>query len=319
MAVYTHVTPRDLDDFLDAYDIGVARSFKGIAEGVENSNYLLKTDRGSFILTLYEKRVTKEDLPFFLGFMDFIAARGVNSARPVRARNGATLGTLCGRPAALIEFLDGVSADPPSVAQTRNAGMAMAGLHRAGKDFIGTRKNDLGPATWPELLRAAAPRAGDVQAGLADLLEKQLDETLADWPKDLPGGVIHADLFPDNVLFVGDEVSGLIDFYFACTDSYAYDIAVMINSWCFAKSGAFEGEKSAALIEGYQSVRKLSDRERAALPRLARGAALRFILTRLNDWLNHDPKALVTPKDPLALLPHLAFHAKATSSSVYGA
>ncbi len=319
MAVFTHVTPRELEAFLAAYDIGTVRSFKGIAEGVENSNYLLKSDGGSFILTLYEKRVRAEDLPFFLGFMEFIAARGVRSARPLRTKDGATLGTLCGRRAALIEFLDGVSADPPSLAQTRNAGAALAGLHLAGKEFPGTRDNDLGPATWSELLKTAAPRAGEVQPGLADLLEKQLDETLADWPKDLPGGVIHADLFPDNVLFVGDEVSGLIDFYFACTDSYAYDIAVMINSWCFAKSGAFEAEKSAALIEGYQSVRGLSDAERAALPRLARGACLRFILTRLNDWLNHDPKALVTPKDPLALLPHLAFHAKATSSSVYGA
>lgn len=319
MAVYTHVTPHDLEAFLAAYDIGTARSFKGIAEGVENSNYLLKTDSGSFILTLYEKRVRAEDLPFFLGFMDFIATRNVKSARPLRARDGATLGTLCGRPAALIEFLDGVSADPPSIAQARNAGAALAQLHLAGKDFAGMRDNDLGPAAWPRLLRAAAPRAGEVRASLADLLKEQLDETLKDWPKDLPGGVIHADLFPDNVLFVGDEVSGLIDFYFACTDSYAYDIAVMINSWCFAKSGAFEAEKSAALIEGYQSVRGLSDAERAALPRLARGACLRFILTRLNDWLNHDPKALVTPKDPLALLPHLAFHAKATSSSVYGA
>jgi len=319
MAVYTHVTPHELEAFLAAYDIGTVRSFKGIAEGVENSNYLLKTDGGSFILTLYEKRVRAEDLPFFLGFMDFIATRGVNSARPLRTKDGATLGTLCGRPAALIEFLDGVSADPPSVAQTRNAGAALAQLHLAGKDFPGARDNDLGPAAWPRLLRAAAPRAGEVRASLADMLKEQLDDTLKDWPQDLPSGVIHADLFPDNVLFVGDEVSGLIDFYFACTDSYAYDIAVMINSWCFAKSGTFEAEKSAALIEGYQSVRKLSDTERAALPRLARGACLRFILTRLTDWLNHDPKALVTPKDPLALLPHLAFHAKATSSSAYGA
>lgn len=319
MAVFTHVTPSDLEAFLNAYDVGRTLSFKGIAEGVENSNYLLSTDKGRYILTLYEKRVRAEDLPFFLGFMDFIAERGVKSARPVRAKDGATLATLCGRPAALIEFLDGVSADPPSVAQSRSAGVALAQLHLAGEGFEGARKNDLGPEAWPRLLRAAAPRAGEVRASLADLLKEQLEDTLKGWPKDLPSGVIHADLFPDNVLFVGDEVSGLIDFYFACTDSYTYDLAVMINAWCFAKDGSFEADKSAALIDGYQSVRALADAERAALPRLARGACLRFILTRLNDWLNHDPKALVTPKDPLALLPHLAFHAKAITSSVYGA
>jgi homoserine kinase type II len=319
MAVYTLVTPAELDAFLAAYDVGAVRSFKGIAEGVENSNYLLKAERGSYILTLFEKRVAKSDLPFFLGFMDYIAARGVKSARPIPMRGGETLGTLCGRPAALIEFLDGISSDPPSVAQSRNAGAALAQLHVAGDGFSGERRNDLGPGAWPGLLDAARPRADEVQKGLAALLDGQLSETLARWPEGLPGGVIHADLFPDNVLFVGDEVSGLIDFYFACTDSFAYDLAVMINAWCFDKTGAFEAEKSAALIEGYQSLRQLTAAERAALPQLARGAALRFILTRLNDWLTHDPKALVTPKDPLALLPHLAFHAKATSSSVYGA
>lgn len=319
MAVYTNVTPGELAEFLSAYEVGAVRSFKGIAEGVENSNYLLKAESGSYILTLYEKRVATEDLPFFLGFMDYIAERGVKSARPVRMKSGATLGALCGRPAALIEFLDGVSANPPSVTQAKNAGAALAKLHLAGEAFPGGRKNDLGPDAWSRLLAAAAPRADEVQKGLANLLRGHLNEVLKNWPSDLPTGVIHADLFPDNVLFVGDKVSGLIDFYFACTDSFAYDVAVMINSWCFANDGAFEADKSAALVEGYQSARKLTEPERAALPRLARGAALRFALTRLNDWLNHDAKALVTPKDPLALLPHLAFHAKASSSSVYGA
>jgi len=318
MAVFTHVTPEELGQFLSNYDVGAARSFKGIAEGVENSNYLLKTDGGTFILTLYEKRVRECDLPFFLGFMDFIAERGVKSARPIRNKDGATLGTLCGRPAALIEFLDGVSANPPSLAQTRNAGKALAGLHLAGAEFPATRTNDLGPEAWPQLLGAAAPRADEVQEGLGKLIETHLADTLKDWPGDLPGGVIHADLFPDNVLFIGDQVSGLIDFYFACTDSFAYDLAVMINAWCFTKDGTFEGEKSAALIDGYQSVRKLTPPESASLPKLAQGAALRFILTRLNDWLNHDAAALVTPKDPLTLLPHLRFHASADTPSVYG-
>jgi len=318
MAVFTHVTPEKLGEFLSDYDVGAVRSFEGIAEGVENSNYQLKTETGTYILTLYEKRVRERDLPFFLGFMDFIAERGVKSARPIRNKDGTTLGTLCGRPAALIEFLDGRSASPPSIGQTRDAGKALAGLHLASTNFPMSRTNELGPKSWPQLLAAAAPRANEVQEGLGNLIKTHLAETLVDWPNDLPSGVIHADLFPDNVLFTGDQVSGLIDFYFACTDSFTYDLAVMINAWCFAADGTFEVEKSAALIDGYQSVRKLTSAERASLPMLARGAALRFILTRLNDWLNHDLAALVTPKDPLALLPHLRFHANAESPSAYG-
>ncbi len=319
MAVYTHVTLDNLNAFLCAYDVGTARSFKGIAEGTENSNYLLKTDKAAFILTLYEKRVSVSDLPFFLSFMDFITAWGVKGARPIPARDGTTLSMLCERPAALIEFLDGVSADPPSLAQTKAAGAALAGLHFAGEAFGEKRSNDLGPSAWPGLLAATAPRADEVQPGLAGFLESELDEILTSWPEALPGGVIHADLFPDNVLFVGDVVSGLIDFYFACTDSFAYDLAIMINAWCFSSNGDFEPDKSAALIEGYKSVRTLGEEERAALPLLARGAAMRFVLTRLADWLNRDPDALVTPKDPRALLPHLRFHAMASTPSVYGA
>ena len=317
MAVYTHVSPSELNDFLGSYDVGSAISFKGIAEGVENSNYLLKTTKGSFILTLYEKRVDASDLPYFLGLMNFIAGRGVKSARPVLPKSGNPLGHLCGRPAALIEFLDGVSADPPSALQCENAGAALAQLHLAGADFAAIRANHMGPQSWSSLLGAAAPRADTVQAGLASLLNDELLLVLGDWPQNLPQGIIHGDLFPDNVLFAGDDVSGLIDFYFACTDALAYDLAVMINAWCFAADGTFEADKSAILIKGYQSLRKLEASEIAALPMLARGAALRFVLTRLNDWLARDAGALVTPKDPLALLPHLRFHGTANPSA-YG-
>lgn len=317
MAVYTRVSPAALEEFLSAYDVGTVTAFKGIAEGVENSNYLLRTTKASFILTLYEKRVDVNDLPYFLDLMNFIAAGGVKSARPILPKSGKALGALCGRPAALIEFLDGVSADPPSVAQCKNAGAALASLHLAGADFPQTRVNDMGPSSWKALFEKNKPRADEVQSGLAQLLERELENTLAQWPTGLPQGVIHGDLFPDNVLFTGAQVSGLIDFYFACTDALAYDLAVMINAWCFSVDGAFEADKSAALIKGYQSQRGLSDEERAALPALAHGAALRFVLTRLNDWLAHDPGALVTRKDPLALLPHLAFHGT-TTPSAYG-
>ncbi len=319
MAVYTHVTPEELNTFLVPYGIGPVRSFKGIAEGVENSNFLLRTEKASYILTLYEKRVTAEDLPYFLSLMNFIADKGIPGAKPITPKNGKPLGQLCGRPAALIEFLDGVSADPPNLAQCENAGAALAELHLGALEFSEIRANAMGLEAWGALLRAAAPRADEVQTGLGDLLKGELLTIAAKWPTDLPQGVIHADLFPDNVLFVGDQVSGLIDFYFACTDMLTYDLGIMINAWCFDRQGGFEPEKSTALLRGYQAKRKLSKEERDALPLLAHGAALRFILTRLTDWLARDPTALVTPKDPLALLPHLAFHGKANSPSVYGA
>jgi len=318
MAVFTNVSADELHAFLEDYNVGRVQHFEGIAEGVENTNYLLKTDAGGFVLTLFEKRVQASDLPFFLEFMDHIATKGVKSARPISNSKGATLTKLCGRPAALIEFLPGATTNEPSVEQCRSAGAALAQLHLAGESFKGTRENDMGPRAWPVLLEAATPRANEVKQGLAALLAIELNGVLSQWPGNLPSGVIHADLFPDNVLFEGDDVSGLIDFYFACTDSFAYDIAVVINAWCFATDGQFCSDKSVALLSGYQSARPLSEDERTALPQLARGAAMRFILTRLNDWLNHDPKALVTPKDPLALLPHLRFHANATSPSAYG-
>jgi len=319
MAVYTHVSRDELDAFLEGYEVGSVTSFEAIAEGVENSNYRIETDTGRYILTLFEKRVRTEDLPIFLGFMKFAAAKGLKCARPIPSQAGETLGALCERPAALIEFLDGASTDNPTTAQARNAGAALAQLHLVGAEFPQSRPNDLGPEGWKALLTATRPRADSVQAGLGELLNRHLEETLSSWPRDLPAGIIHADLFPDNVLFQGDDVSGLIDFYFACTDSFAYDLAITITAWCFGSGGEFHAQRSAALVEGYTSVRPLTAAERGALPTLARGAAIRFVLTRLKDWLDQDPNALVTPKDPLVLLPHLDFHAKANSPSVYGA
>jgi len=317
MAVYTHVRPAELDAFLAPFGIGPVTSFKGIAEGVENSNYLLKTDDASYILTLYEKRVDPADLPFYLGLMDFLANAGVRTARPLKDKSGALLGELCGRPAALIEFLEGVSAEPPSTIQARATAKAMAELHLAGASFPMSRANGLGSKEWAGLLKGVAPQLEKIEQGLREELEVNLKETLASWPHGLPAGVIHADLFPDNVLLKDGAVSGLIDFYFACNDTYAYDLAVMINAWCF-EDGEFRSELSHAILEGYQSARPLSGDEMKALPILAQGAAIRFILTRAIDWINRDPGALVVPKDPRALLPNLRFHGTAKPSA-YGA
>lgn len=301
MAVYTHVPAEALGALLERYDIGAATAFKGIAEGVENSNYLLETPAGRFILTLYEKRVAEEDLPFFFGLTTHLAQRGLPVPRPVADRNGTLLQRLCARPAAIVEFLPGVSVSRPTPAHARAAGAALARLHLMSADFAMTRPNALGPAGWRSLAERMGQAADQVTPGLAAAIADELDELIRRWPDRLPVGAIHADLFPDNVLFLGERVSGLIDFYFAATDAYAYDLAVMHVAWGFDPATDQPlPDIAAALLEGYERERPLIPRERAALPLLARGAALRFLLTRAWDWLNTPPGALVARKDPLA-------------------
>ncbi len=309
MAVYTEVSDAELLAFAASYDIGRVLSCKGIAEGVENSNFLLRTEGGTFILTLYEKRVEANELPFFLGLLDHLAAHGLVCPRPVRMRAGATLGRLAGRPAAIVTFLEGMWSRQPDVRQCAAVGEALAQLHRYGADYPATRPNALSLAAWPQLFAAAHDRADSVQAGLSDLIAGELAHLQNAWPRDLPSGIIHADLFPDNVLFLGDQLSGVIDFYFACSDAFAYDLAICLNAWCFERDLSYNVTKAAALCDGYERVRKLRPEEASSLPTLARGAALRFALTRLVDWLNVPPGALVRPKNPLDYVRRLRFHA----------
>lgn len=318
MAVYTDVGAEDLEGFLTGYGIGDLLSYKGIAEGVENSNFLLHTTSGYFFLTLYEKRVAKEDLPFFLGLMAHLASRGINCPQPVKTNKGEILGTLAGRPAAIIDFLEGVWPRKPNAAHCAAVGEALAKLHLAGGDFAMSRANALSVSGWRPLFEAAAPRADELQPGLRTFLATELDHLEKAWPNDLPRGVIHADLFPDNVLFLGDKLSGLIDFYFACNDILAYDVAICLNAWCFEIDHSFNVTKARAFLNAYSKVRPLSDAERAALPLLARGAALRFLLTRLVDWLNVPPGALVKPKDPLEYVRKLRFNQGVASMRDYG-
>jgi len=318
MAVYTEVSDEALRDFLGDYDLGEVTSFKGIAEGVENSNFLMRTTAGSYILTLYEKRVRPEDLPFFLGLMEHLAARGIHCPTPVRARDGESLRSLCGRPAAVVTFLDGLWPRRILPDHCRGLGQAMAEMHLAGADFPLRRANDLSVAGWRPLFEACAPRAHEVQAKLAGQLEAELDHLERAWPESLPEGVIHADLFPDNVFFLGGELSGLIDFYFACNDFFAYDLAVCLNAWCFEPDTAFNITKARLMLRAYRRVRPFSAEELEALPLLARGSALRFLLTRLYDWLNHPPGALVEPKDPLEYLDKLRFHQEVRGPGAYG-
>jgi homoserine kinase type II len=318
MAVYTEVPDSELEEFVARYDIGGVASCKGIAEGVENSNFLLHAERGSYILTLYEKRVKPADLPFFLGLMEHLAGKGIACPTPIRQRGGGALGELCGRPAAIISFLEGMWPRKPAPRHCQLLGEALARLHLAGADFPMRRGNDLSLAGWRSLFEACQTRAQEVFPGLADELLRELELLEARWPKNLAVGTIHADLFPDNVFFLSERLSGIIDFYFACTDFYAYDLAVCLNAWCFEPNNAFNTTKARGLIANYNKVRPLPPQELAALPLLARGSALRFLLTRLYDWLNHSPGAFVKPKDPLEYLRKLRFHAAITGPGGYG-
>jgi homoserine kinase type II len=318
MAVYTEVAGEELDAFIASYGIGALTSCKGIAEGVENSNYLVQTEAGRYILTLYEKRVAPSDLPYFLALMEHLAARGIRCPLPVHDKEGRTLRKLAGRPAALINFLDGVSVRRASIEQCASLGKALGKLHVAGKSFAQTRANSLSLSGWAPLANAIGDRADTIVRGLAGEIGKELAHLDKTWPSGLPEGVIHADLFPDNVFFLGQEVSGLIDFYFACDDMLAYDIAICLNAWCFESDASFNITKARAFLQSYEGVRPLSAAELAALPTLARGAALRFLLTRSYDWLNTDGEALVKRKDPNEYLRKLRFHRKVKSYRDYG-
>jgi homoserine kinase type II len=318
MAVYTDVSDDELRAFATLYDIGEVLSCKGIAEGVENSNFLLTTERSNFILTLYEKRVAPRDLPFFIALMEHLARHGVACPTPVRGRDGIALRELCGRPAAIVTFLAGMWPRRILPLHCAALGQALALLHRAGASFRMTRANDLAVAGWRRLFEACQTRAAEVHPGLAEELAAELALLETVWPRDLPVGIIHADLFPDNVFFRDHELSGLIDFYFACTDFLAYDLAVCLNAWCFETDGSLNVTKARLLLDGYRRQRPLVPAELAALPVLARGSALRFLLTRLFDWLNRPAGALVRPKDPLEYLRKLRFHRTITNPGGYG-
>jgi homoserine kinase type II len=318
MAVYTDVSDDELRAFAALYDIGEVLSCKGIAEGVENSNFLVTTERGNFILTLYEKRVAPRDLPFFIALMEHLARHGVACPTPVAGRDGIALRELCGRPAAIVTFLAGMWPRRILPFHCAALGRALAALHRAGASFGMTRENDLAVPGWRRLFESCRARAAEVHPGLAEELAAELVLLETVWPRDLPMGVIHADLFPDNVFFRDHELSGLIDFYFACTDFLAYDLAICLNAWCFETDGSLNVTKARLLLDGYRQERPLAPSELAALPVLARGSALRFLLTRLFDWLNQPAGALVRPKDPLEYLRKLRFHRTITDPGGYG-
>ncbi|WP_135210871.1 homoserine kinase [Vitreimonas flagellata] len=318
MAVYTQLSDSDLATLLAEYDIGPATSCKGIAEGVENSNFALGTPKGQYILTIFEKRTNEADLPFFMQIMERLATRGVVAPLPIATKSGALYTKIKNKPCAIISFLEGVWPRSPDIGHCAAIGEALAHMHVALDGFELTRANALSVDGWEKLIAPRLAQAEYLRPGLARLIERDVAEVRAAWPKDLPRGPIHADLFPDNALFIGDRLTGLIDFYFACTDFLAYDLAICLNAWCFATPREFDFARGAAMIAAYETIRPLTDAEREALPTLCRGAALRFFATRLTDWGDTPPGAMVKPKDPLEYADKLAFHRKAKGAGDYG-
>jgi homoserine kinase type II len=318
MAVYTDVTPEELSLFLENYALGSLLSVKGIAEGVENSNFMLHLTSGTYILTLFEKRTNKADLPFFLGLMEHLSAKKITCPLPVKNNQGEMLGELCGRPATIITFLEGFSVRKVERNHCFEVGEVLAKFHNGSQDFALKRPNALTLKDWRPLFNKSGEAANSVQAGLHDLISHELDFLEKHYPKNLPTGVLHADLFTDNVFFLNNRLSGIIDFYFACNDFLVYDLAICLNAWCFDTPTSFDYSKGAAMIAGYKQHRALSVEEQDALPILARGSALRFLLTRLYDWLNVPEGAMVRPKDPLEYVNKLRFHQKIKSAKEYG-
>ena len=318
MAVYTKINNSELRGFLSQYSLGDLISFSEIAEGVENSNFLVQTTEGRFILTLYEKRVNPDDLPFFLGLLSHLSENNFVCPVPVEKKDGGVLNNLNGRPAAIVTFLEGASPNVITVAHCKALGVSMAKLHRAGNNFKIHRENSLSVKQWRPLLDSCDLLNKPIYIKLYNELNEEINWLEANWPKGLPMGIIHADLFPDNVFFLDDVLSGIIDFYFACTDFLAYDLATCINAWCFDSDEIFNAEKSKALVDAYQTQRPLSSNEIAYFQVLARGSAIRFLLTRLYDWLNHPDDALVQPKDPMSYLKKLNFHQQVENSKQYG-
>ena len=318
MAVYTDVDDRQLADFLDRYDLGDPLALTPIAEGVENSNYRLATTTGLYILTIYEKRVARADLPFFLGLMEHLAAGGIPCPLPIKGRDGGALQELNGKAAAIITFLEGAWPRKIHPDHCRGLGAAIARMHLAGADFALSRPNSLSMTGWRKLFETCESRADEVAPGLAAEIAGELAMVEAKWPMGLPSGVIHADLFPDNVFFQATGLSGIIDFNFACNDSFAYELAICLNAWCFEPDRSFNVTKAKLMLSSYRQVRPFSDTEVGNLPLLARGAALRFLLTRLHDWLHQVEGALVKPKDPAEYLQKLRFHRDVTGPTAYG-
>lgn len=318
MAVYTRVSDQELSNLLQTYNIGVQGELIPIAQGIENSNYFLNTETGRYVLTIYEKRVNKAELPFYLNLMNYLSSKDVPCPTPILNRAGKSLSQVAGKPCAIISFLEGKTSNKIHTEHLEELGRSMAFMHLAGQDFDMSRENNFSLQSWQEMFCDIKERAHKIKLNLSGEMEAQLNFLEKNWPTSLPRGVIHADLFPDNVFYTDKKLVGIIDFYFACNDFFMYDIAICLNAWCFEKSGDFNITKARAMLRSYNKVRKISAEELEALPILSSGAAMRFLLTRSYDWLNRVEGALVETKDPMEYLNKIRFHDGIKSHSEYG-
>lgn len=317
MAVYTEIAPEEFKKLLSEYDIGVFKSASGITEGVENTNYLVITETGKYIFTIYEKRVKAADLPFFLGLMEHLSQNDIPCPVPIRDKSGKILKEIHEKPCSMASFLEGEEAKPINAENCIKVGEVMAKMHMASESFSMKRENSMHHGAWKEMFNETKSKANNIEAGLVEEIEKSIEDIDKNWPESLPSGVIHADLFPDNVFFKNKNISGVLDFYFACNDFFAYDLAITMNAWCF-DGNDFNSSRAKAMLEGYNSIKPFTDNELEALPALAKGAALRFLLSRLYDWLNKQNGAKVNHKDPLEYLHKLRFHMNVKSHKEYG-
>lgn len=308
MAVYTQVSDAHAEDFLTYYNIGILQKLTGIAQGVENTNYFLDTTTGRYVLTLFEKRVNPLDLPYFLGFCEYLSLQNIPCPQPIKDKQGEIIRQLLGKSATIVSFLKGSWKADPAMSDCAKAGAFFANLHVKQAGFTLNRSNNLSLTGWKSLYDKIKSELHIIKPDLSDHIAQELEVLQENFPYHLPVGHIHADLFPDNVFFEGDDISGVIDFYFSCTDILAYDLAICINAWCFDRDFRFNTTKAQALLTEYQKIRPLSLEERASLQILSRGAALRFLLTRSHDWIFHDKNALVHPKNPLEYLEILKYH-----------
>jgi len=317
MAVYTHVDEKAAESFLKEYEIGDLISLTGVEQGVENTNYIIDTTKGRYVLTLFEKRVAANDLPFFMAAMAHMSANAIPAPAPVVNKKDAVVGRLRGRPAAITTFLSGQQHMEPAPDECRMMGETSARLHLVSRNFSMTRKNTLSLEGWRALAAKTVARADECASGLSNIIQGEIDFQTRMRPTKLETGLVHADLFPDNVFFEGGHISGVIDFYFACTDAFAYDLAITLNAWAHSRAGWSE-ESARALIAGYQNVRRITEAEKSALPVFLRGAALRILLTRLYDFLNRVDGAVVAIKDPLEYRDLLLIHRDGGSRDLFG-
>jgi homoserine kinase type II len=317
MAVYTKLEHQEVRQFLEQYNINNFKDYKGITEGVENTNYLIKTSEQDYILTIYEKRVDENDLPFFIKLLSYLSENKFPCPKPIANKNNEKINRIKNKNAALVTFLNGQSKNKITSEECFEIGKITAQLHEITKKFDINRKNNLSIENWDSIFEKTIKQKIDLDESIIKKTKNYLNFLKDKWPKNLPQGIIHADLFPDNIFFTNNKVSGIIDFYFACNDFFAYEIAICINSLCFDNNSTFNMTKAKYLIDGYTSIRTLSEDEKKYLPILSMGAAMRFFLTRLYDFYHTDNKADVKIKDPFEYLKKMEFHSTIKNFNEY--